>query len=108
MQKYLNFSEQAHEINKKHELSHNEIQILDLMAKAQFLERPVVVGDLIRQRNIASQATLHAVVKRLINKNLLYVIAGKCDRRIKQLVLTKESLDRYGQLQLAMQRSLIE
>lgn len=43
MQQYLNFSEQAHKFIK-HGLTQYEIQILDLMAKAQFLRNQLLLG----------------------------------------------------------------
>ena len=106
MERYLKFADQARQLNESLGLSHYEIQLLDLTAKAHFLEKPIFVGDLIYQRHIASQATLHASVKKLIIKELLCIKPHEGDGRTKELGLTKLALDRYKNLQKAMRRAL--
>ena len=69
MGRYLKFADQARQLNESLGLSHYEIQLLDLTAKAHFLEKPIFVGDLTYQRHIASQATLHASVKNSSSKS---------------------------------------
>ena len=106
MERYLKFADQAQQLNESLGLSHYEIQLLDLTAKAHFSGKPIFVGDLIYQRHIASQATLHASVKKLIIKELLYIKPHEGDGRTKELGLTKLALDRYKKLQKAMRRAL--
>ena len=57
MKHYLQFANQAKQINEKLDLNHYEIQLLDLTAAAHSLRQPIFIGDLINQRHIASQAT---------------------------------------------------
>lgn len=107
MEKCLKFADQIKQINGGFDLSHYEIQLLDLTAAAYSLGQPIFVGDLIYQRHIASQATLHASVKKLITKELLCIKPHEGDGRTKELGLTRLALDRYKSLQKAMQRALI-
>jgi DNA-binding MarR family transcriptional regulator len=102
MRKYLQFVERAQKINQKFDLSQYEIQMLDVAGRAHFLEGPIFVGDLIYHSSIASQATLHAAVKKLINKDLLCTERHEGDGRTKKIALTKAALERYKQLQKAM------
>lgn len=102
MQKYLQFVDLAQAIDKNLNSNHYETQLLDAMAKAYFLNGPIPVGDLIRQKHIASMATLHSKIKNLIGKGLLSAKPSKSDGRMKELTLTQPALRRYRQLQKAM------
>ena len=107
MNQYLQFADQAQQINGGFDLNHYEIQLLDLTAAAHSLGQSIFVGDLIYQRHIASQATLHASVKKLIIKELLCIKPHEGDGRTKEIGLTKLAVDRYKNLQKAMRRALI-
>lgn len=108
MEQYLKFAEQVQRLNESFGLSYYEIQLLDLTAKTHFCGGVIFVSDLIRQRHIASQATLHASVKKLIAKELLCIKPHEGDGRTKELGLTELALDRYNRLQKAMRRALIK
>lgn len=97
---------QAQKLNESLGLSHYEIQLLNLTARAHFLEKPIFVGDLIYQRHIASQATLHASAKKLILKELSCIKPHEGDGRTKELKLTELALERYKKLQKVMRRAL--
>jgi len=98
MQKYLKFMDQVKQIYKKINLSHFEIELLDIAAKAHFYEQPIFVGDLICQRNLASKATLHSVFKGLLDKKLLSTMCHEGDGRIKKVALTKLAIEHYKRL----------
>lgn len=102
IKKYLYFIAQAEKINAQHELTRHEIALLDFSAKRHFENEVVTVGELIRQVDIASQATLHDALKSLINKKLLATKKSKEDGRVKKVVLTKPALQRYKQLDLVI------
>ncbi len=80
MLNYLKFMDQIKQLNNQFDLSYHEIELLDIAAKAHFSEQPIFVGDLICQRNIASQATLHAVLKSLLEKKLLSFLLNTMKR----------------------------
>jgi DNA-binding MarR family transcriptional regulator len=105
MLKYLKFMEQVKQLNKQFDLSYYEIELLDTAAKAHFSEQPIFVGDLIYQRNIATQATLHAVLKRLIEKKLLSTKYHEEDGRVKKVALTKASIEHYKRLHREINRA---
>ena len=104
MLQYLRFMDQIKQLNKQFDLSYHEIELLDLAAKAHFSEQPIFVGDLIHQRNIASQATLHAVFKSLQDKKLLSTKPHEEDGRIKKVALTKASIEHYKRLHREINR----
>ena len=105
MLKYLNFMNQVKQLNKQFDLSYYEIELLDTAAKAHFSEQLIFVGDLIYQRNIATQATLHAVLKKLIEKKLLSTKSHEEDGRAKKVTLTKTSLEHYKRLHREINRA---
>lgn len=105
MLKYLKLMDQVKQINKQLDLSYHEIELLDLAAKAHFSEQSIFVGDLIYQRNIASQATLHAVFKSLLDKKLLSTKYHEEDGRVKKVTLTKASIDHYKRLHREITRA---
>ena len=100
--KYLYFIAQVKIINEKYGLTRHEIALLDFSAKRHFSNEVVIVGELIRQGDIASQATLHGALKSLINKKLLTTKISNDDGEVKNVVLTKLALQRYKQLDRAM------
>ena len=106
MHQYLHFAEQAHQINSNFKLGQYEIQLLDLVAKAHFLGRPIFIGDLIYQREIACHTTLHTAFRGLLNKNLLITRQHEADARSKSVTLTELALERYKKLQYEMKKSL--
>ena len=105
MHKYLQFIEQYKKINREFELTHHEIELLDMVAKAHHSQQNIFVGDLIRQRNIASQATLHAAFKRLLERKLLITKQFLDDGRIKKVLITKLALERYMRLDEEVSKS---
>lgn len=98
MRQYIKFVGQADKINKRLGLNHLQIEVLDLVAQAHLSEQVFFVGDLIGQKQIASQATLHRTFKELIGKKLLIAKTHKEDGRQKYIFLTKLALDRYKKL----------
>ena len=102
MKRYLTFIEQSNHINEQFKLGDREIKLLDLVGNAYCSRHIIFVGDLISNRNIASQATLHATLKKLIHKKLLCVKTDTDDGRVKIVTLTKQALDRYKNLNIAL------
>lgn len=107
MLQYLKFMDKVHKINEKHELSHHEVRLLELVAKADHQDQALFVGDLISHRHIASQATLHGVVKGLIRKKLITAKTHQSDGRTKVVSLTASSRKRFEELQRSMSQAVI-
>lgn len=102
---YLHFYECATHIDSKLNLDLNEISMLNLVAKAYSTKRAIFVSDLIRQNKVASQATLHKALKKLIAKKLVYSIADGGDARRRRIVLTPQALLRYKKLDKLIYRA---
>ena len=106
MSSYLKFINQMRQIDETFSLGQYELRLLDLAAQAYFSDQPIRVQDLIIQKNRASQATLHASLKKLLNKNLLTAKPHHQDGRQKNIVPTKLALERYKKLHQAMRRAI--
>ncbi|MDO8713711.1 MAG: hypothetical protein Q7K13_04415 [Polynucleobacter sp.] len=104
MLKYLKFMDQVKQINKQFELSYYEIELLDKAAKAHFSEQKIFARDLIYQRSVASQATLHAVFKGLLDKKLLSTKSHEEDGRIKKVTSKKLALEHCKRLHREINR----
>lgn len=102
--KYFYLIAQVKKINAQHELTRHEIALLDFSAQRYFSNTVITTGELIRQGDIASHATLRAALKSLINKKLLTTKISNDDGRVKDVILTKLALQRYKQLDRAMTR----
>ena len=105
MLQYLEFMDKVHKINEGLELSHHEVRLLELVAKAQHQDQTLFVGDLISHRHIASQATLHGVVKSLVRKKLITAKTHQSDGRTKAVFLTASSRKRFEELQRSMSQA---
>ena len=91
---YIKYLRHEQELNHVHELDNYQVQILNLIAAALHNNKTVCVGDIICHKEIASAATLHAALHKLINKELVNY-STKSDSRIKILNLSKDGWDRY-------------
>lgn len=99
---YLHFSECANHIDRKLNLDINEINMLNLIAKAYVTKQTLFVSDLIRLRKVASQATLHKALKKLEAKNLIYSSRDLSDGRKRKITLTTRAIERYKKLEQAI------
>ena len=106
MLQYLEFMDKVHKMNERLDLSHHEVRLLELVAKAQHQDQTLFIGDLIGHRQIASQATLHGVVKGLIRKKLISAKTHQSDGRNKVVSLTASSQKRFEELQRSMSQAV--
>lgn len=102
---YLHFSERANRIDNELSLDINEINLLNMIAKAYTEKRVIFVGDLISSRQMASQATLHKALKKLEAKNLIYGCTDTNDARKRKIILTSQAIQRYKKLEQAIIRA---
>jgi DNA-binding MarR family transcriptional regulator len=80
----------------KYKLDDIEIKLLNEIAYALLAESSLTVSGALALKQIASPATLHAAMKRLIAKNLIMQIPAK-DSRTKYLDLSKSGWKRYSE-----------
>ena len=71
--------------------------MLNQILFAESNNKKINVGQILRHHEIASQATLHAALKKLQAKRLISYETEN-DSRVKYLMLTKLGLKRYDEL----------
>jgi len=85
------------DINAKYDLDPIQIRVLNEILFAESNNKKINVGQILRHSEIASQATLHAALKKLQAKQLISYETEN-DSRVKCLILTKLGLKRYDEL----------
>ena len=84
-------------INDQYELDPIQIRVLNEILFSLAAGKEIKVGDILIHHEIASQATLHAALKKLVAQQLVsYRIAN--DTRAKYLEITKLGFTRYKEL----------
>lgn len=92
-------------INRRYGLSsQNEVMILDLVTKENLANRKPCVFDVMLLEQIASQATIHAVLKTLIKKKLLTTKVDDRDNRRKFVCVTSVGMKRLQECDLAVRK----
>jgi hypothetical protein len=94
---YLSYLKQAKFLEAKYDLDHIESKLLDEVAISMTSGKLLSVSELLAIKSIASPATIHAGMKRLIVKKMLLQTSSK-DSRIKYLELSALGLKRYSEL----------
>lgn len=90
---YLQFSKLAHKVNKRYKIfAGKELLALEAVLGAYVDCVEFAVLDLILLNEIASQATLHSVMKGLILKKMIKTETCKHDARRKFVLPTKHGL----------------
>ena len=97
IRQYLLYLKQCDDLDAKYNLDNIEIKLINEISSALLAERSLRVSDLLALKQIASPATLHAAMKRLVVKNLIVQIPAT-DSRTKYLDLTKLGWKRYSEL----------
>jgi DNA-binding MarR family transcriptional regulator len=88
--KYLYFSSSIRKINKRYKLTeHKQVMVLEEVLTAHAESVTLSVLDLILLKEIASQATLHSITRRLIDLKLIKTEVCKVDGRRKYILPTK-------------------
>jgi hypothetical protein len=92
--KFLQFSASIRRINKRYKLAdQKEVMVLEAVLAAHAEKVSFSVLDLILLNEIASQATLHSVMKGLVVKKLVKTELSKEDGRRKYVLPTKLAFD---------------
>ncbi len=92
--KYLKFEITS---NQRYELDTVQIRVLNQILFSFVKGIDIKVGDVLSNREIASQATSHVALKRLVEKNLISYLMVT-DSRAKYLVITKLGHKRFAEL----------
>jgi DNA-binding MarR family transcriptional regulator len=99
--KYLKYEE---DINDLYGLESIQLQVLNYIFYTFNENKKVKVGDILVLKKIASPATLHAALKKLIDKNLIDYQTSK-NSRAKYIELTNLGVERYIELANKAQKS---
>jgi len=92
--KYLNL-ESA--LNERDELDHTQVLVLNAVFLTLAANVSPKVGDILSHREIASQATIHAALKKLHHKKMIS-FSSTNESRAKYIKLTKLGLKRFETL----------
>jgi DNA-binding MarR family transcriptional regulator len=94
---YIRYLKVEGGLNQQHELDAIQIELLNSILLASSEGKMLKVGDILMFEHVASPATLHAALQKLISKGLVSHRLSR-DSRAKYLELTQSGLDRYKQL----------
>ena len=88
--KYLHFSQSIRRINKRYKLTdYKQVMVLEAVLSAHAEKVTLSVLDLILLKEIASQATLHTITKRLVDLKLIKTEVSETDARRKHVFPAK-------------------
>lgn len=103
---YLRIFAEVMAINKRYGLtSYNEVAVLNAVHLAVSAKNRLRVLDILLMEDIASQPTLHAILKKLIKNNLLVTNVDPDDGRVKILAPTKHALKRLKECETLLQKA---
>ena len=94
---YINYLKLEKVVNKKYSLDRNETKLLAEVGIAFEEGRKLRVSDILAMKEIASPATLHAGLKRLLTRGLIVHIP-QADTRIKFVEITPLGWKRFAEL----------
>lgn len=100
LQAYIKYLKYESEINASYKLDCFQIKILNELIYAQEKGLELCVSDLMAFKYIASPATIHSGIKKLLAKELIR-FRTVSDTRIKYVELTNLGLDRFKNLSKA-------
>ena len=87
---YLHYSSSIRRINSRYKLNEpKQIMVLEAVLSAYKEEKTLSISDLLLLKEVASQATLHAVTKVLIDLKLIKATVSQSDGRRKYVTPTK-------------------
>ena len=100
LQAYIQYLKYESEINALYNLDSFQIKILNELIYAEEKGLHLCVSDLMALKHIASPATIHSSIQKLLAKELIS-FRTVSDTRIKYVELTNLGLDRFRNLSKA-------
>jgi DNA-binding MarR family transcriptional regulator len=94
---YIKYLREEDAINELYGLDSTQIKVLNAVIFAVYEKRDGRVGDLLLLKQIASPATIHAALKKLLARGLI-TLRKAPDSRAKYVELTELGLKRYNDL----------
>lgn len=102
---YLIFLAALEKNNQHHDLDSIDVLLLSFITKASGENRLLNVKDLLSLKEVASQATIHGRLKKLIDKDLIQLKVNSSDGRLKEVELTKLGQRRNELLSKAIEKT---
>ena len=102
LKKYFDYLEIIEKGNRQLNLNHTDAMLLNTIAKSSLDNKTLNVKDLLVLSEIASQATIHASLKKLARANLAMLKENQNDGRFKEVTLSKLALRHYETLSEAI------
>jgi len=94
---YIKFLQYEITSNQHYELDTIQIRVLNEILFSYSKGQSIKVGDILSNRDIASQATSHIALKKLVAKKLI-IYQTISDNRSKYLIITKLGHKRFAEL----------
>jgi DNA-binding MarR family transcriptional regulator len=89
---YLQLLARRHDLDAFLDLPPEERELLEILAVQADLGNPMIVSQAIRLNRLASQATLHKRLKRLVHAGLVNLVHEGPNHRTKFIVPTKRAM----------------
>ena len=105
LKKYFDYLAILEKSNRQLQLNNIDVLLLNVIAKARSEDRTLNVKDLLLLKDIASQATIHGRLKKLVHAKLITLKATKGDGRLKEVELTRLANKRYEILSKAIEKA---
>jgi hypothetical protein len=105
LKKYFDYLAILDKSNRQLDIDAIDELLLNVIAKASYEEQALNVKDLLKLKEIASQATIHGRLKQLVAKKLIVLNEDKVDGRVKEVMLTKLAYKRYELLSKAIEKA---
>ena len=94
---YIKYLREEDAINEFYDLDSTQIKVLNAVFLAIHEKRDGKVGDLLLLKHIASPATIHAALKKLLARGLI-TLRKSSDSRAKYVELSALGLKRFNDL----------
>jgi DNA-binding MarR family transcriptional regulator len=95
---YLDFVDRRDSLREQCNLSMKECLVLRLITRQYLKEEAFRVKQLLEMNFIASPATIHGIIKKLVAKKAIKLIQDKHDARVKYLVPSTKSINLLAEL----------
>jgi DNA-binding MarR family transcriptional regulator len=95
---YLNYVDKRDLLRDKYALTNNECLVLRVITRHYIDNDTLRVKQLIDMGFIASPATIHGVIKKLVAKKMLTLQIDAKDGRVKYLIPSGEAIDLLSKL----------
>jgi DNA-binding MarR family transcriptional regulator len=105
LNKYFYYLTILEKSNKEFDLDGIDVLLLNFIAKANDKKQRINVKDLFLAKELASKATIHGRLKKLVAKKLVVLNEDKIDGRVKEVMLTQLAHRRYELLSKAIEKA---